>query len=640
MQSITLEVVEHPYISTWKVHRLACLELKNIIDKITEIFTAIESARPRCSSGLEVLCSLHCCMEKCMLLLRHCSESSKLYLAISGERIILRCERIRNSLESCLSLLQSLVEPRLAAQISRIVDYIETVIFTLDSSEDEAGKVLLALLHQDIAPSRFTNAEELMAFKFAALRLQITSPSTLVIEKRSIRKLLSKIRDTDPAKKKILNYFLYLTRKYGKSIKPQETETVPNADPEGDDVFDSLELPVKFRNRHFRELSSSSSISSFSSCLGDLHLHVENVSFRSSDTNSLDYSTVVAIDDGSDQIQENPERFNGYTGSGNGTSLSILAKLSVLPWGSMRRAVEDVKNQLKEDQRSHLFISTSYIKPVFKFLKEAHRLDDTGAKRHGAELLLIFLKECRTDVPPLPEHAMYDLSLFLDSEITEEALSILELLSCQQHYNSEIVASGILPFILELIKNPKSRYHNLALRVVCNLSAHMDLGHHLIYLGFIQHLVPILDEVLLYGYCLKIFRNLCAIEEAAAHFVENDNCIASIGELLEVGKDEEQEHALDILLDLCYQREELRERVMQDSIVACLVDISKNGSCKGRLLAVELLQVLGNTPDDRSLCTISDTTQSTNDNLKANNSCSKKLGLFGRIKARFKKSVR
>ncbi|XP_024970070.1 U-box domain-containing protein 5-like [Cynara cardunculus var. scolymus] len=636
MQSITLEAVEHPYISTWKVHRLACLELKNIIDKITDIFTAIESARPRCSSGLEVLCSLHCCMEKCMLLLRHCSESSKLYLAISGERIILRCERIRNSLESCLSLFQGLVEPRLATQISRIVDYIETVAFTMDSSEDEAGKVLLALLHKDIAPSRFTNLEELMAFKFAALRLQITSPSTLVIEKRSIRKLLNKIRDTDPGKKKILNYFLYLTRKYGKSIKPQETGI---AHPEGDDVFDSLEPPTKFRNRRLSELSSSSSIPSLSSSLGDLHLQVENASFRSSDTNSLDYSMVVAIENGCDKIQEKPKRFDGYSGPDNGTSLSILAKLSVLPWASMRRAVEDVKNQLKEDQRSHVLISTSYIKPVFKFLKEAYRLEDTGAKRHGAELLLIFLKECRTNVPPLPENAIYDLSLFLRSEIMEEALSILELLSCHQQYNSEIVAYGILPFLLELIKNPKSRYHDLTLRVLCNLSAHIDLGHHLIYLGFIQHLIPILDEVLFYGYCLKIFKNLCAIDEAATHFVEHDNCIVSIGELLEVGKDEEQEHALDILLDLCYQRDELRERAIQASITSCLVDISRHGSCKGRLLAAELLHVLGNTPDDRSLCTISDTSQSTNSNLKANKPCSKKSGLFGRIKAKFRKSV-
>ncbi|KAJ9567609.1 hypothetical protein OSB04_003575 [Centaurea solstitialis] len=551
--------------------------------------------------------------------------------AISGERIILRCERIRNSLESCLSLLQSMVEPKLAAQISRIVDYIETVTFTLDSSEEEAGKVLMALLHKDIAPSRFTNLEELMAFKFSALRLQITSPSTLVIEKRSIRKLLSKSNDTNPAKKKILNYFLYLTRKYGKCIKQQITETVLNADPEGDDVFDSLEPPAKFRNRRLSEFSSSGSIPSFNSSLGDLNLQMDNVSFRSSDTNSLDYSMVVAVE------EEKPEKSNG---SDNGTSLSILAKLSALPWASKRRAVEDVKNQLKDDKRSHVFISTSYIKPVFKFLKEAHRLEDTGAKRNGAELLLIFLKECRNNVPQLPEKSIYDLSLFLNSEITEEALSILELLSCQQHYNPEIVASGILSFILELINNPKSRYHTLALRVLCNLSAHIDLGHHLIYLGFIQHLVPILDEVLLYGYCLKIFRNLCAIEEAAAHFVENDRCIASIGELLEVGKDEEQEHAVDILLDLSYQCEELRERMMQDSIISCLADISGNGSCKGRLLAAELLQVLGNTPDDRSLCTISDTTShSTNGNLKANKSCSKKSGLFGRIKARFKKSV-
>ncbi|MFS7972413.1 hypothetical protein Hanom_Chr09g00844421 [Helianthus anomalus] len=81
--------------------------------------------------------------------------------------------------------------------ISQIVDYIKSVAFILDTSEDEAGKVLLALLHQDIKASKFAKTEELKAFKFAASRLHITSPLAVVIEKRSIRKLLSKICDTD-----------------------------------------------------------------------------------------------------------------------------------------------------------------------------------------------------------------------------------------------------------------------------------------------------------------------------------------------------------------------------------------------------------------------------------------------------------
>ncbi|XP_076883302.1 U-box domain-containing protein 5-like [Bidens hawaiensis] len=541
MQGVTL--LEHTYTTTttWKVHRLACLEVKKIIEKITKIFKALESARPRCKPGLQALCSLHKCMEKCDLLFRHCSEFSKLYLAISGQKIILRCERICYSLELCLGQLQNMVEPKLAAKISHIVDYIKSVAFTLDASEDEAGQVLLALLHQDIKASKFAQLEELKAFKFAASRLHITSPLAIVMEKRAIRKLLSKILDTDPAKKKILNYLLYLVLKYGKSTNQQELE---NIEGDEDDVFDPLETPVKFKIRHLSVHSCSSSIPSFKSSLGDLNLQVDHVSLVSSD---------AGTEDGFGEIQENSK---GYNCNPVGPNVFLLGNLSVLPWAARRKAVEDVKNQLKDDQESHLFVSTSYISPVFKFIKEAHRLGDSGAKRHGAELLLMFLKNCRTDTPRLPKGVMSDLSLYPNSDITEEALLILEVLSCQQHYTREIVTSGILLFLLEVIKNQKSEHHKVGLRVLCNLSAHEDIGHRMIYLGFIQHLVPFLDELLLSGYIVKIFENLCAIEEAAAHFVENESCIASIGELLELGiKVEEQEHALEILLSLYYQRD-------------------------------------------------------------------------------------
>ncbi|KAD0059714.1 hypothetical protein E3N88_44856 [Mikania micrantha] len=474
--------VEYSYTTTtWKVHRLACLELKRIIEKIANIFTALESARPRCKKGLQALCSLHNCMEKCELLFRHCSESSKLYLAISGEKIILRCERICYSLELCLSQLQNMVEPTLAAKVSQILDYVRNVVFTLDSSDDEAGRVLLDLLHQDIKTSKFAKVEELKAFNFAASRLHITSPLAIMIEKRSIRKLLSKILNTDPAKKKILNYLLYLVTKYGKSTKQQDTETIEGDE---DDTFNSLETPLRFKNRHLSVLSSSSSVPSFNSSLADLNLQVSIV--------SSDAGTEYGID----EIQE---KSKGFDCNPIGPNLFILGNLSVLPWASRRKAVEDVKNQLKDVQQPHLFKSTCYICPVFKFLKDAHKLGDSAAKRHGVELILMFLKECRTDTPPLPK-------------------------------------------------------------------------------------------------------------EAAAHFVENESCITSIGELLELGKVEEQENALEILTLLYYQREEAREILMQDDIISSLVHLSENGSCKGKLMSVELLRKIRDRWDeDKSyLCSFYD----------------------------------
>lgn len=63
-----------------QVHRLMCLELKKFIDRLSEIFSAIEYARPRSTSGIEALCSLQRTMDKAKALIQHCSESSKLYL--------------------------------------------------------------------------------------------------------------------------------------------------------------------------------------------------------------------------------------------------------------------------------------------------------------------------------------------------------------------------------------------------------------------------------------------------------------------------------------------------------------------------------------------------------------------------------
>ncbi|CAL5343541.1 unnamed protein product [Camellia sinensis] len=66
---------------------------------------------------MKVLCALHLAMERANSLILHCSESSKLYLAITGYKILLRCEKIRNTLESCLSQIQNMVHPVMAAQL-------------------------------------------------------------------------------------------------------------------------------------------------------------------------------------------------------------------------------------------------------------------------------------------------------------------------------------------------------------------------------------------------------------------------------------------------------------------------------------------------------------------------------------------
>ncbi|KAK2660544.1 hypothetical protein Ddye_007077 [Dipteronia dyeriana] len=245
MECDVAESGELPYHSNVKVHRLMCMELKKFIQRILHIFSDIESARPRCTSGIEPFCSLHTAMDNAKLLIQHCSESSKFYLVITSDRIQSRFERVRNALELCLTQIENVVPPSLAAKISGIIHDLKNAKFLLEPSEDEAGKVVLALLRNDISASGSVNQLELEVLQLAALRLNITSPLDFLKEKRSIKGLLDKVGDTYPTKRKVLEYLLYLLRKYGELVWQHETVSILGQHEEPDYPFIKTEPQVK-----------------------------------------------------------------------------------------------------------------------------------------------------------------------------------------------------------------------------------------------------------------------------------------------------------------------------------------------------------------------------------------------------------
>ncbi|XVF15772.1 hypothetical protein REPUB_Repub09cG0185300 [Reevesia pubescens] len=219
------EVAETPsYPSSFKVHHMMCTELRTLVDGIIRIFPEIEAARPRCTSGIKALCSLNGAIEKAKLLLQYCSESSKLYLAITTDAIVSRCQKSKNLLEQGLRQIQSMVPVMLAVEISQVVEDLQTAKFVPDKFEEEAGNVVRELLRGGAAASDSIEYAEMKAIQTAASRLHITSSTAILIEKRSIRKLLEKVGDTDQQKKKILKYLLYLLRKYANLIIGVQTD--------------------------------------------------------------------------------------------------------------------------------------------------------------------------------------------------------------------------------------------------------------------------------------------------------------------------------------------------------------------------------------------------------------------------------
>ncbi|KAG4179251.1 hypothetical protein ERO13_A10G095500v2 [Gossypium hirsutum] len=212
------------YPCSFQVHRLMCTELRKFVDRIMNIFPEIEAARPRCSLGIKALCSLNSAIERAKLLLQYCSESSKLYLAITTDSMVARFQKMKNLLEQGLCQIQSMVPVTLVAEICQIVDDLRAANFVPDKFDEEAGKVVRELLHRGAAASDSMEYAEMKALQSAASRLHITSPKAILIEKRSIKKLLEKVSDCDQPKKKILKYLYYLLRKYANLIIGAQTD--------------------------------------------------------------------------------------------------------------------------------------------------------------------------------------------------------------------------------------------------------------------------------------------------------------------------------------------------------------------------------------------------------------------------------
>ncbi|KAK7291195.1 hypothetical protein RIF29_06144 [Crotalaria pallida] len=207
-----------PSLCKVKVHHSICLELQGFIDRILQIILAIESFRPNCELAIQALCSLHFTLDKAKSVIKDCSESSKLYLAITSHKIFSRCEKIRNAFKLYLDQIQHVVPIPLAAKISAILHDLRDLKFSLESAEGDARKVVLSLFEKDLSDSASIENAELVAIQTATSRLGIVSQFALLVEKATLKRQLDKANYTNQKEKGLLEYLLYLLIKHGKII--------------------------------------------------------------------------------------------------------------------------------------------------------------------------------------------------------------------------------------------------------------------------------------------------------------------------------------------------------------------------------------------------------------------------------------
>ncbi|KAL0726133.1 hypothetical protein Bca4012_022226 [Brassica carinata] len=194
---------------SYKMHSSMCLELKILVDMVMRIFPDIEDARPGSSTGIQTLCLINKALETAKLLLLYCNESSKLYMAVTGDAILSRGCRAKQLLEQSLSDIRSM--------ITQVIQDLRSTELALESSEEDVGKAVRELMKRSTSSSS-VSSDEIKDFHYAALKLQISTPEAIVTERRSLKTLFLKLGESEVKKRQILKYLLCLLKKHEKII--------------------------------------------------------------------------------------------------------------------------------------------------------------------------------------------------------------------------------------------------------------------------------------------------------------------------------------------------------------------------------------------------------------------------------------
>lgn len=205
-----------------KLHGGMCKTLSAIYAKVLAIFPDLEAARPRSMTGIQALCTLHIALEKTKNILQHCAECSKLYLAITGDSIVLKFDKARCALIDSLKRVEDIVPESIGCQISEILRELHGVEFSIDPVEKQVGDEIIALLQLGRKFNNCSDSNELESFHQAASKLSIISSRAALGERRALKKLIERARaEEDKRKESIVAYLSHLMRKYAKLFRSE-----------------------------------------------------------------------------------------------------------------------------------------------------------------------------------------------------------------------------------------------------------------------------------------------------------------------------------------------------------------------------------------------------------------------------------
>ncbi|KAH9319732.1 hypothetical protein KI387_021501, partial [Taxus chinensis] len=706
------------------LHGGMCIKLARLAHKVIKIFPALEAVQPRCTPGIQSLCTLHLTLDKATALIQHCAECSKLYLAVTGDSVLVKFVKIKDALNRSLSDLEEMVPRDLSRQIAEIVEELEGMTFALEPSEKEIGNVIITLLQQ--SSGSCNSRSELDVFHQAADRLGIMSPRAMLKERRDLKKLLEKAQaEEDQRKISVIIYFLHLlkistkhfsfdyldfdsensdarlqsSRRVASEVNSERQSNVSISEPPLVDLamqesinstkvipvppeefrcpislqlmsdpvvissgqtYEKLCIEKWFRDGHDTCPKTQQKLSHLSvtpnHCIKALitnwcekygikvqdplsqptptshwgfDMPASNIYLHPNDDTEKDVKRIPLVENiAACTVEEEDENIpDGNLGSNfncdslvlenqglNGskdTNLSsydiidsditeedicmkyemLLISLMTPPLESQCQAAEKIKLLSEDDDRACCYVGAKGIIPALvSFLQFANDASNIKAQTIGALALLSIARNDRNKGLILSAGALPLLLDLIHSEAIEVALAVMLALSNLEENKTSFVASGAISPLLELLESEDGRARFNALNILYNLSTTLWEWTNVIPMWSISKLAQLLGNSEHADKCITILHNLAGTEEGRATIVETEGCILAIAELLDTGDLEEQEQAVDILIQLCTNSLEYSHLVLREGVIPSLVTISVAGSPNGREKAQKLLE--------------------------------------------------
>ncbi|KAC9488815.1 hypothetical protein E3N88_45744 [Mikania micrantha] len=591
-----LKIEEHLFaLGEPKLHGGMCTSLSLIYARVLTFFPDLEAARPRSTSGIQALCSLHIALEKTKSLIQHCAECSKLYLAITGDSVVLKFEKAKSALEDSLRRVEDIVPQNIGSQISDILGELKGIEFSLDPFEKQIGDEVIGLLQEGRNFNSSCENNELETFHQAASKLGITSSRGALRERRALKKLIEKCRiEDDKRKESIVAYLLHLMKKYSKLFRSDfsdDTDSQNGSTPCSPTVHGSFENGLTHGfDRQFSKMSSFNFKPNFRRS-GQMPVPPEEL--RCPISLQIMYDPVI-IASGQTYERICIEKWfqNGHntcpkthqTLDDLGLTPNYCVKGLVASWCEQNGIlVPEGPPDSLDDNSWNICLTenestNSRMVESIGSRKYERKSDELEVVREHEETMLA------AGILPLLEKMIRNLG-------SPGAITALYLsLSCLEQVKSIIGSSEAVPFLICVLNdNVDPTCKSDALLALYHLSSLHSNIPWFVSLNILNALQPLIDDVTWTEKVIAILTNMANI--ARDDIISTHGLVSGLSSALDINEPMVQEQAAACLLTLCTGNEKCIQMVLQEGVIPSLVSVSANGTVRGKQKAQKLLML-------------------------------------------------